>query len=154
MAKYRNVERKSAKVITLKCNLCVCVAVFVDFVSLTPCRYFQDFLMKGKQVGGSAAKKMNQAWIHGKKWAKKGQRIARHAKNKVFAFTGNKFLELSGTVTHPRMKLLFRNLALRCNRGVTIAEGGNTSQEVVVESSTRPSRKRTTNQVRSTRDIH
>jgi hypothetical protein len=124
------------------------VAYLIAFLNLKSCRFFKDFLIKGRQVKESTAKKLNKAWVHTKKWAKQGQKIAKQGKNKAFAFTANKLSELSGAVTHPGMKSFFRNLAHRLNRNVTIDEGGNTSQ-VAIESSTRPSRKRNTNQVRS-----
>ena len=105
--------------------------------------------MKGMEVKVSAAKRMNKAWIEGKKWARKGQKFVKQTKNKAFAFTANKLLAFSEAVTHPGTRVILRKLAHRFNRGVTIEENGNTSQQPVVENSTRPSRKRNTNHVRN-----
>jgi hypothetical protein len=99
------------------------------------------------EIKVSAVKKINKAWNHGKKWAAKSQKVIKQTKNKAVAFTAAKLLALSVIVTHPRARLLLRNLATRFNRGVTIEERGNASQQPAVETSTRMSRKRNTNQV-------
>lgn len=111
-------------------------------------RFFQEFLIKGQQLKESTAKSLNKTWIRGKKLAKEGQKIVKLGKNKAFAFTANKLLALSGTVTHPKIQSFLRRMAQRFSRSVTIEEHGNDNQELAIADSTRVSRKRNTNQVR------
>ncbi len=131
----------------MKCVHVACTSGFLELI-LTE-RYFQDCLLKGKQVKESSVKVIYKAWTFTKKWAKHGQKIAKQSKNKAFTFTANKLVILSGRVAHQGTKVFLKKCANRLSRGVTIEERGNTSQEVVIESSTRPSRKRNTNQVRT-----
>jgi hypothetical protein len=111
-------------------------------------RFLQEFLIKGQQLKESTAKSFNKTWIRGKKLAKGGQKIVKLGKNKAFAFTANKLLELSGTVTHPKIQSFLRRMAQRFSRSVTIEEHGNDNRELAIADSTRVSRKRNTNQVR------
>ncbi len=95
----------------------------------------------------TAAKKASKAWIQGKKLAVKGQKLVKKGKNKALTYTANQLEALSGIVTHPGTKAFLRTLSRTLNRGVTIEDGASTVQEIVVQESTRPSRKRATNQV-------